>query len=216
MKGEALSWALRWLQGTKGIAAFDSFETVVVHDLRNSRRLMNYQSLSMAFVSVLAISIRGASAADATPAEAADRQFLANLERQEEVQRPTVPAVEVVKPAPVAEGPAVKEARTVKKDTTATAKVTTTGKKPAFRVSQVQVKRDEVSAQTTPVQVKRDEAPVRTATVEIRRATPVTTTTTVVTTSRRDHHDNDDDGDDDRGNHDRRNGFFNRLFSGER
>lgn len=140
---------------------------------------MNHQTLSIVFMSAIAMSVPWAGAADLTPVEAADRQFLANLEQAEGGKSPATPTIEVVKPAPVAEGPAAKKGV---KETPA--RVATTAKKPSFRASQ---------------------APARVEVVEIRRAVPVTTT---AVTTRRDRHEDDD--------HDPSDGFFNRLFRGDR
>jgi hypothetical protein len=153
-----------------------------------------------------------------TAAEAADKQFLANLERVEGGQSAAAtPTVEVVKPAPapVAEGPAVKkETRVAKKPArevapTAVVPRESTVREPAKVATATKKSSSRVSL------TRREEAPARVEAVEIRRAVPVTTT--VVTTIRRDRAEDDDHDDDD---HDRDrnhgNGFFNRLFSGER
>jgi hypothetical protein len=117
---------------------------------------MKRKLLSTVFVSFLAATTWNVRAADPTPTEAADRQFLANLERadqQQQQQEPRPAAIaesrEKPAPAPVAEGPAKKKSGSV-------------AKKSSSRVAQQRSR-------------ERDEPGVRVEIIEIRRALPMTT-----------------------------------------
>jgi len=171
--------------------------------------IMKSTIFSFVFVCALALAGRFTAVADptvastsTTPVEAADRQFLSNLERADDAQhaaeapepkRAHPATAPVAATAPAAAAPAPARTREL------TSKPVTPAKKP-------------VAAPQQPVataQVKAEEVPKKQPEpVEIRRAIPVETTTTIVTTPAHRDRDHDDDRDND--------GFFHRLFRGEK
>lgn len=157
-----------------------------------------------------------------TSTEAADRQFLANLERTDATPRPVTPPVEVEKPVKPTvvqfAAPAFRPAAPAKKSPARTSEnsvVAPISSAPA-KISPARTSdlSDAAPVKKSPVrnaQSRREEPVATTDPVEIRKAIPVTTVTTTVTKSSRRDHDDDRDDDDDNGN-----GFFHRLFRGEK
>jgi len=174
---------------------------------------MKYAIFSRSFVCALAFAGRFAVAADpnvpATSAavEAADRQFLSNLERADDAQRAAEAAEpKRTQPAPAAEAADAHGSANTHPSASAPVRTRELTSKPVTPVKKpVTAQQQPVAvAQAKPEEVqKKQQEPV-----EVRRATPVETTTTTVTTTARRDRDRDDDRDDD--------GFFHRLFHGEK
>lgn len=193
---------------------------------------MNHKTLSIVLVSAVAMSVQVASAADATQVEAADKQFLANLERADARQgAAATPTIEVVKPAPapapvpVAEGPAVKkETRVVKKQAPPKNVTASTTRESTVRESTARdsLARESAATESTVSEsTARESAKVaktaKRSTSRVshtrREEVPARTefvevrraipvTTTTVVTTTRRDHPDDDDHDDDDHDHD--------------